>query len=182
MIDVLDQEILKILQEDGRMSNKELAYKVGLAQSATSERLRKLRERGWIEKFEIRLDAARLGFGLVAFIFVRTQELVSGRKIGDQLAAIEEAQEVFNVAGEDCYLVKVRVKDPEALGKLLRDKIGVIDSVVTTRTTIVMETYKETCKLPLSQLGANSSSNNRSTTSAASKNGSADRGAGVALR
>ena len=108
MIDVLDQEILKILQEDGRMSNKELAYKVGLAQSATSERLRKLRERGWIEKFEIRLDAARLGFGLVAFVFVRTQELACGSQIGERLAAIEETQEVFNVAGEDCYLVKVR--------------------------------------------------------------------------
>ena len=155
MIDVLDQEILKTLQEDGRMSNKELAYKVGLAQSATSERLRKLRERGWISKFEVRLDAARLGFGLVAFIFVRTNEIVSGCQIGDRLAAIEEVQEVFNVAGEDCYLIKVRVKNPEALGRLLRDKIGVIESVATTRTTIVMETYKETCKLPLSQLGIN---------------------------
>lgn len=166
MIDALDQEILKTLQEDGRMSNKELAYKVGLAQSATSERLRKLRERGWINKFEVRLDAARLGFGLVAFIFVRTNEMVNGRQIGDQLAAIEEALEVFNVAGEDCYLIKVRVKNPEALGQLLRDKIGVIESVSTTRTTIVMETYKETCKLPLSQLGINNCSENGAGSSA----------------
>lgn len=161
------------------MSNKELAYKVGLAQSATSERLRKLRERGWIEKFEVRLDAARLGFGLVAFIFVRTRELAGGSQIGVQLAAIEEVQEVFNVAGEDCYLIKVRVKDPEALGKLLRDKIGEIESVVTTRTTIVMETYKETCKLPLSQLGACNSSTSGSSTKISAKNGSANQRSGT---
>ncbi|MFQ5606834.1 MAG: Lrp/AsnC family transcriptional regulator [Candidatus Zixiibacteriota bacterium] len=155
MLDALDQEILKALQEDGRMSNKELAAKIDLAQSATSERLRKLRERGLIQRFEVRMDAARLGFGLVAFIFVRTNELPDGARIGETLAEAPEVQEVFNVAGEDCYLIKVRVASPEALGRLLRERIGVIESVVSTRTTIVMETYKETCKLPLCQLQSN---------------------------
>jgi Lrp/AsnC family leucine-responsive transcriptional regulator len=68
---------------------------------------------------------------------------------GPSLAEIPEIQEVYNVAGEDCYLIKVRTRDTQTLGRLLRDKVGAIKSVVSTRTTIVMESYKESLKLPM---------------------------------
>jgi Lrp/AsnC family leucine-responsive transcriptional regulator len=58
-------------------------------------------------------------------------------------------QEVHHVAGEDCYIAKVRVADTEALGKLLREKIGVVPAVKSTRTTIVLETVKESMTLPI---------------------------------
>jgi len=61
---------------------------------------------------------------------------------------------VHHVAGEDCYLVKVRVPDAEAVGRFLREQIGVIESVRSTRTTIVLETLKETAKLPLERARA----------------------------
>jgi Lrp/AsnC family leucine-responsive transcriptional regulator len=70
---------------------------------------------------------------------------------GRALAAIPEVQEVHNIAGEDCYLVKVRVKDAEALGELLRHKIGPIEKVRRTRTTIVMSSPLEAGRLPLEQ-------------------------------
>jgi Lrp/AsnC family leucine-responsive transcriptional regulator len=58
-------------------------------------------------------------------------------------------QEVHHVAGEDCYLLKVRVADTEALGKLLRERIHILQSVTSTRSTIVLHTVKETAELPI---------------------------------
>jgi Lrp/AsnC family leucine-responsive transcriptional regulator len=151
MLDHLDRKILALLQEDGRMANKEVAARVGLVPSATSERLRKLRDRGYIQSIEARLDPRKVDFGMLAFVFVRTNELVGGMKTGSVLATIPEVQEVYNVAGEDCYLIKVRTRDTQSLSHLLRDKVGKIESVTSTRTTIVLEAYKETCALPVAE-------------------------------
>jgi len=148
-LDDLDVKILTVLQEDGRMPNKEISNRVGLVPSATSERLKKLKERGYIKSFETRLNTDKIGYGLVAFVFVRTNEMASGFQTGVELAKIPEVQEVFNVAGEDCYLIKIRTKNTQSLGQILRDKVGTIESVVHTRSTIVMEAYKETCKIPI---------------------------------
>lgn len=148
-LDKIDRQILSLLQEDGRISNKELANRTGLVPSATSERLRKLKEKGVIEKFEVRLDASQLEHGLLAFIFVKTNEIASGSEAGEELAKIPEVLEVYNVAGEDCYFLKVRTQTPKTLSHLLKKKIGAIDSVESTRTTIVMESYKETCAIPI---------------------------------
>ncbi|MDZ4724378.1 MAG: Lrp/AsnC family transcriptional regulator [candidate division Zixibacteria bacterium] len=149
MIDKIDRQILTILQENSKTSNSDIADRIGMAASATLERVRKLEKKGIIKGYEIRLDAAKLNCGLVAFVFVKTSEMAGDASAGPELIKIPEVQEVFNVAGEDCYLIKVRTSDTSALGKLIRDKIGKIPAVVSTRTTIVMETYKETSKLPL---------------------------------
>ena len=156
MLDHLDRKILSLLQQDGRMANKEVAAHVGLVPSATSERLKKLRERGYIRSIEARLDPARVDFGLLAFVFVRTSEPTSGSETGHVLARIPEVQEVFNIAGEDCYLIKVRTRDAKSLSQLLRDKVGRIPAVVSTRTTIVLESYKETVALPITENGHSS--------------------------
>ena len=142
MLDELDRSILSLLQKDGRMANKEVAQQVGLVPSATSERLR-------IRSIEARLDPQKVDFSLLAFVFVRTNEMVSGCRTGEELARIPEVQEAYNIAGEDCYLIKVRTRDAESLSLILREKVGQIESVVSTRTTIVLETCKETCALPV---------------------------------
>ena len=151
MLDAIDRQILRILQQDARTPNNEIAKQVGIVPSATSERIRKLVERGVIRGYDGRLNPQALGYNLVAFIYVRTDEPVNTRLAGDELAAIPEVQEVHNVAGEDCYLVKVRVKDTEMLGRFLREKIGVIKSVKNTRTTIALESFKETLNVPVDE-------------------------------
>ena len=143
MIDDIDRKLLKILQEDARISNAELARRVGMAPSGILERVKKLEERGLIRGYQARLDSKKLGSGLVAFAFVKSDERVGGIESAESLAAIPEVQEVHHIAGEDCYLIKIRVADVEALGRLLREKVGVIPSIRSTRTTIVMETVKE---------------------------------------
>jgi len=90
----------------------------------------------------------------VAFVFVRTAEPPGACDAAVRLAAIPGVQEVHHIAGEDCYLVKVRAADPEALGRILREEFGAIGTIRSTRTTIVLETIKETAELPLQPAAA----------------------------
>jgi Lrp/AsnC family leucine-responsive transcriptional regulator len=148
-LDRRDRAILRLLQGHARMANVEIARRVGLAPSAALERIRRLEQRGLLRGYEARLDAAALGLGVVAFVFVRTREPVRARRIERQMARLSEVLELHHIAGEDCFLVKVRTTDTGALSRLLREKIGAIAGVVATRTTIVLETQKETGCLPL---------------------------------
>ena len=150
MIDEKDREILAIVQDNARTNNAEIARRVGMAPSATLERLRKLEKRGVIEGYEARLDPRSIGLGLLAFVYVRTRESMDEDfPTGEALARLPEVQEIHHVAGEDCYLIKVRAESTEALGRLLRERLGSIESVLSTRSTIVLETIKESSRLPL---------------------------------
>jgi Lrp/AsnC family leucine-responsive transcriptional regulator len=149
MNDDIDKQIVTILQDDARISVAEIARQLGMAPSGILERIRKLETRGVIRGYEARLDPQALGRGLLAFIFVRADERVGSGAIGEQLAAIPDVQEVHHIAGEDCYLVKVRVENTEALARLLRNRFGALDAVRSTRTTIVLTTLKETATLPV---------------------------------
>lgn len=149
MIDGIDAAILKILQENSRTSNAEISRQVGLAASAVFERIRKLEEKGTIRGYRAEIDPKPLGVGQLAFIFIRTSDRPGGVDTPGKLAQIPEILEVHHVAGEDCFLAKVRVKDAEALGRLLREKLSRIPTITSTRTTIVLETVKETTSLPV---------------------------------
>jgi Lrp/AsnC family leucine-responsive transcriptional regulator len=149
MINDLDRQILTILQRNARTSNAEIARQVGLAPSAVFERIRKLEERGVLQSYTARIDPHAAGLGLVAFTFVRSNDRPGGIQTAEKLAEIPEVLEVHHVAGEDCFLVKVRAADTEALGRLLRERLGKIGTITSTRTTIVLETVKETAELPI---------------------------------
>lgn len=148
-LDATDARILVLLQENARTSNADIARAIEMAPSAVLERIRRLEARGIIQGYEAKLDPQALGFGLTAFILVRTEERVGSASIGQALARIPEVQEVHHVAGEDCYLVKVRVADTDRLGTLLRERFGRLKSVRNTRTTIVLSTVKDSQQLPI---------------------------------
>ena len=147
MIDETDKQILNIVQQDARTSNADIARQVNLAPSAVLERLRKLEERGLVRGFFASLDARQLGFGLTAFVLVRTEDRHG--ETAETLAKMPEVLEVHHVAGEDCYLLKVKTHDAEELGVLLRERIGDLENVHSTKTTVVLQTVKETTALPL---------------------------------
>lgn len=119
-----------------------------MAPSATLERLRKLEERGVIQGYECRLDSRKLGLGLTAFVFVKASER-GEPETGERLKQHANVMEVHHVAGDDCYLVKVRVADTEELGRLLRSDFSAIPHVQSTRTTIVLGTLKESARIPI---------------------------------
>jgi Lrp/AsnC family leucine-responsive transcriptional regulator len=149
MNDEIDAKILTILQQDARTSNAEIARQLGMAPSAILERIRKLEARGVIEGYSARIQPQALDLGLLAFIFVRTDERLGMGDAPQVLAAMPEVQEVHHIAGEDCYLLKVRVADTDALARLLRERFAAIPAIRSTRTTIVLTTVKETAALPV---------------------------------
>ncbi len=147
--DTIDKKLLKYLQQDARISNAELARRVGMVPSGVFERLKKLQASGVIQGFETRINPQSLGLGLLAFVFVRAEDPSGSLKAATWLAKIPEAEEVHHVAGEDCYLLKVRARDPQELGRILRQKIGTVKGVRSTRTTIVLATHKESRRLEI---------------------------------
>jgi Lrp/AsnC family leucine-responsive transcriptional regulator len=151
MIDTTDLAILRRLQANARVSNADIARQLDMAPSAILDRIRKLEQRGVITGYLTRIAPAAVGLGLTAFVFVRTEERVGAGTIGEALSRIPEVLEVHHVAGEDCYLLKVRVADTEALSGLLRDGLGRLKGVASTRTTVVLRTEKESPVLPLPQ-------------------------------
>ena len=149
MINDIDAKILNIIQQDARISNAEIARQVGFAPSAVLERVKKLEERGVIRGYATEINAAEIGYGLTAFVFVRTSFCGS---IGGILAAIPEVLEVHDIAGDDCYLLKVRAKNTDELGKFFREKLKNLPEIISTKTTIVLQTLKETTALPIDKL------------------------------
>lgn len=148
MLDATDTRILELLQADARMPNTEIAKEVDLVPSAVLERIRRLEKKGVIEGYAARVNPKALGQGLAAYIAVRSTERVGTAETARQIAKLPQVLEVHHVAGEDCLMVKVRCADTEALTRLLREGFGRIRSIESTRTTIVLETVKETSTLP----------------------------------
>ena len=148
-MDKTDLQILKLVQENARISNSEIARQIGMVPSGVLERVRKLEENGFIQEYTARLRADALNLGLIAFVFVKSTEPPGSMDTAQKLAALAEVLEVHHVAGEDCYLLKVRLKDNHSLAVFMREKIGTIPTIVSTRSTIVLDTIKETSKIKL---------------------------------
>lgn len=150
MFDDTDLKILLLLQADARIANAEIARRVGLAPSAIFQRIRKLEEQGVIRGYHARLHPGKLEQGLMAFVLIRTSEGARAKETAAMLAAIPEVIEVHRVVGDDCFFLKVRVRDTDALGALLDEQIQPLPPVASTRTTIVLSTAKDhSHRLPL---------------------------------
>lgn len=149
MIDQTSRAILETLQSDARISNAEIGRRVGLAPSAVFERIKKLEERGAVRGYNANIDPAAVDLGLLAFVLVRADERGGAPRTEAALAAIPEVQEVHHVAGEDCFMLKVRARDTSALNDLLANQIGALETVQSTKTTIVLRTAKETSTIPI---------------------------------
>lgn len=139
LLDPTDVAMIEALQEDGRVSVSELGRKVGLSQPATSERLKRLEERGVIAGYAARIDPAAVGLTMMAVIRLRTtHEFI--RPCLKQFAAMPQVIEVLRLTGEDCFLLKVIVPTP-------RDLESIVDSVakygaVTTSLVLSSEPIK----------------------------------------
>lgn len=151
-IDEIDYRILKTLQAYGRTQTADIARELGMAPSAVLSRVRKLESQGVIQGYETKVDGGSVGRGLIAFLFITTNEPIGETGVGKKIAEIPEVQEVHVIAGEDCYLVKLRTSSPQELAKLMRERFGQFKSIRSTRTTIVLDTFKETWKMPLTEV------------------------------
>ncbi len=151
MLDKISKRILTELQNDGRISNVELANRVNLSPAACLERVRKLQESGYILGYLAQLSPQLLDMGLLVFIEVvldrTTIDVFESFKRGVQ--AIPEVLECHMVAGGFDYLIKVRVKDMDAYRDFLGKSLMQLGGVRETHTYAVMEEVKNTTKLPV---------------------------------
>ena len=145
----VDYKILSLLQKNARVTNAEIARQIGMVPSGVLERIRKLEEHEIIREYTVRLNHELLNLGVLAFIFVRTSESPGSICIAEKLAEFDDVMEVHQVAGEDCYFLKVRFQNNKSLAAFMREKLGTIPEVTSTRTVIVLETIKETSKVRL---------------------------------
>jgi Lrp/AsnC family transcriptional regulator, leucine-responsive regulatory protein len=148
-LDQTDLSILAELQANAVISNAELAKKIGMAPSAILERVKKLEQKGVIEAYITRIKPESLNLKLLAFVSVKSSEGPGNVSVANQLAALPEVLELHHIAGEDCYLIKIRAEDPQSLARLMRDKFSKVPGILSTKTTIVLETLKETNYLPI---------------------------------
>ena len=141
-IDDTDRKILGILQEDATRSKADIARCVGLAPSAVFERIKRMEQQELILGYEVRINPRKLGLDLVAYVFVKASKPSQSRETGTKIRELPSVEEVHRITGEDCFLVKLRVRNSSALTETL-EKIAKIPTVGAVRTTIVLDTIKE---------------------------------------
>jgi len=151
MLNATDRRILKVLQEDGRVTNTDLAERVSLSPTATAERMKRLVREGYIEGFSATLDPGKVERGLLVFVEIRLER--TSPEIFDAFKrAVERAPDILEchmVAGGFDYLMKSRVRDMEAYRAFLSDVVLALPGVRETHTYAVMEEIKDTHILPV---------------------------------
>ena len=148
-MDNVDLRILQLMQDNARISNVDMAKQLEMAPSAVLERVKKLEQKGVIKHYTTVINPVAVGQRMLAFIFIRTSDAFASEETRAALAAIEEVQEVHSIAGEDCWLLKIRTSDSSELMMLMRNKFARIPSIQSTKTTIVLETIKEEQKITI---------------------------------
>ncbi|MPZ96039.1 MAG: AsnC family transcriptional regulator [Propionibacteriales bacterium] len=137
----LDQKIVQLLASDGRMSFTDLGRATGLSTSAVHQRVKRLEQRGVISGYVARIDYDQLGRPLTAFVSIRPIDPSEPDDAPDRLTEIVEIESCWSVAGDESYILKVRVQTPTDLEDLLARIRSAAN--VSTRTTIVLSTPYE---------------------------------------
>jgi Lrp/AsnC family leucine-responsive transcriptional regulator len=145
-VEEIDRQILGLLARDGRMSFTDLGKATGLSTSAVHQRVRRLEQRGVIRGYAAVIDPEAVGFPLTAFVSVTPLDQAAPDDVPERLAGLAEIEACHSVAGDENYILKVRVATPGALEQLLA-RIRAAASV-STRTTIVLSTPYESRPLP----------------------------------
>jgi Lrp/AsnC family transcriptional regulator, leucine-responsive regulatory protein len=135
-VEPTDRAIIAALTSDGRLSYTDLAEKVGLSVSAVHQRVRRLEQRGVIQGYAARVSHDAVGLPLTAFVAIRPLDPSQPDDAPERLAHLAEVESCYSVAGEDFYMLLVRVASPPDLERLLQQIRSAAG--VTTRTTVVL--------------------------------------------
>jgi Lrp/AsnC family leucine-responsive transcriptional regulator len=150
-LDKRDVKILKLLQKNCKMTAKEIAKKIGSPITTVYAKIKRMEQLGIIKQYKVILDSKQLDKGTTAFILVSfayrpggREKPLSQRDVAKQIAAFPEVQEVHIITGGWDILIKVRADHVDTLGKLVMDKLRMVEGVENTLSCIVYETVKET--------------------------------------
>ena len=150
-LDKTDLQLLKILQENGRISIKELAQRVHLSPTPVFDRVRRLESTGVIERYTAVLNAAKLGQGFLVFCSVKLRRM--GKDIAhdfvERIKDIPEVAECYNISGEFDYLLKIYAPDMQYYNEFCINVLGTIESLGSIQSSFVMNPVKTSVGLPL---------------------------------
>lgn len=149
--DKTDLRILKLLQENARITNLQIATQIGLSPAPTLERVRKLENSGYIKSYHAFVDEEKLGLGIKSFIQV-SLDFHTHNAIPEFVAAVKaisEVTECHHVTGNCDFILKVYVKDIKAYESVIMEKISKIPYVKTFQTMMIMSTSKKEPIVPL---------------------------------
>ena len=151
ILDKTDLQILRILQDNSRLTTKEIAARVHLSTTPVFERMKRLENEGYIRKYVAVLDAGKLGRGFVVYCCVKLLRLNRGvamdftRMVQD----IPEVTECYNISGEYDYLLKVHAPDMKYYQGFIINVLGTMDSLGSLTSMFVMDEVKHSYGIPL---------------------------------
>ena len=140
-LDGVDRQLLQLLASDGRRSYTDLAKDTGLSTSAVHQRVRRLEQRGAIHGYGAQVDAEAAGAPLTAFVSIKPTDPAAADDAPERLQHLPQIEACHSVAGEESYILKVRVPGPTDLESLLQEIRAAAQ--VSTRTTVVLSTAWE---------------------------------------
>lgn len=143
-LDAIDRKILSILQENGRITNAELAGRVGISPPATLERVRRLERNGIIRRYVALVDPQKLGHGVMALVAVTlaVHQLSSVDDFMQRIRELPEVLECYHITGEEDFLLKVYASDIEAYEGFVLQKLSRIPGINKIKTSFVLSTVK----------------------------------------
>lgn len=150
-LDLTDKKILNLLQQNSKANIKEIALKIGLTQTPTYERIKRLEKDGVIKNYIAVLDKEKVGFTIEVFcqvtLMVHSKDMIT--RFENAINKIDEVMECFHVAGNYDYLLKIIVKDMNSYQAFLKNKLSVLDSVANVQSTFVMSSTKDSAGFSL---------------------------------
>ena len=152
-LDAKDRQILAHVQRDGKMSQAEIARRVGLSAAAVNERLKKLEQAGVIRRYAAQVDARAVGASVTAFVEVFIEHPRFEAAFLARVMKLDEVMECHHITGEFSLLIKVRVADIDSLQQLLLHELNGMEGVRQTRTVMVLSTAKEESFVPTGARG-----------------------------
>ena len=143
-LDQTDLKILRILQQNARLTNKELAAQVNLSTTPVFERLKRLERNGYIKKYVAVLDAEKLNRGFIVFCNVKMRRLSKeiARDFMERMLNIPEVTECYNISGQFDYMLKIHAPDMRYYQEFVLNQLGTIENLDSLESTFVMDTVK----------------------------------------
>jgi Lrp/AsnC family transcriptional regulator, leucine-responsive regulatory protein len=150
-LDNLDLKIIKILQQEGRITNLQLSHDIGLSPAPTLERVRKLENYGFIKSYHAKVDEKKLGVDIVTFVKVKLNSYKSDamRSFINQVKEVDEITECYYVTGSADFILKLMVPDMSSYERLIFDKMSKIQEIGNMETMVVLSEVKNSNVVPI---------------------------------
>jgi len=153
-LDSKDVEVLRIIQENCRLTAREISARTDLAVTTVFAKIKRLEKMGFIRGYHAVLESTKLDAGTTAFVLISfdykgEEKALSQRKVAKRIAELEDVQEVHIISGAWDILTKIKAKDVNAVGKFVVDKLRIIKGIEKTLTCLVFESEKESTAIAL---------------------------------